>query len=214
MSHNIKEIEDNIVSTLGQLKITDIPDSFNIKLHQALMAEQAKAKAPVTITVLSWQKIMAMAAAFLLAISIGFISTEYLTDAHQSTEDLVGGEDTTDLSVYDRVDSNVIENDKFSFASYTMPKDIPNHKDVQSMAQLANLRTDIENQGYINSVGCSSLEECLEYLSVNGLDTTQCMVVGYIGETSYVILSNMESIVAGGASGLEGLVAQYEVFSK
>ena len=79
---------------------------------------------------------------------------------------------------------------------------------------MSNMRSDMYDNGYVSSTDCNSLEECRVYLVDNNLDCSECMVVGYIGETSYVILSNMETILAGGDSSLDGLVGQYEIFSK
>ncbi len=218
MNHNTKDIEYNISQTLTQMKITEVPADFDVKLRAALQAERARMAAKATITVMPWQRIMTMAASFLLAITIGLLTTEYVIGSNmQIADDVpqdVTGSVTDDLMGHDKVQMTIIDACNNSSTGYMTSCAIPDYTEVMSAAQVTNMRSDMERGGYASSVGCDSLEECVNYMSENNLDSSQCMVVGYIGETSYVILSNMESIVAGGATDLEGLVGQYEVFSK
>lgn len=218
MNCNTKDIENNISQTLAQMKITEVPADFDAKLHAALQVERARMAAKTTIMVMPWQRIMTMAASFLLAITIGLLTTEYVLGSHRQITDEITQDFTDsvtdDFMAHGKVQMTVLDACNNSSAGYMTSCTIPDYTEVMSAAQVTNMRSDMEREGYDLSVGCDSLEECVSYMSENNLDSSQCMVVGYIGETSYVILSNMESIVAGGASDLEGLVGQYEVFSK
>ncbi len=112
------------------------------------------------------------------------------------------------------VQNDIPDNNNQAFTEYVTSNEAPAYNEVSSVAQMSNMRLDMYDNGYVNATDCSSLEECKTYLVDNDLDYTECMVVGYIGDTSYVILSNMETILAGDDSSLDGLVGQYEIFSK
>ena len=217
MNQDINNIEKNISNTLAQMKIAAVPASFDEKLHQALLTERDKMSQKVTVLMMPWQKIMSLAAAFLLAVSLGFLSAEYIDNSRTPiVDDAVTDnktEHTLDMELVQRVPHDLMENNSamsnsFSTCSFTEVGNVINSASVTSM------RIDMERTGYYKLLDCSSLEQCISYLQDNNLDSSQCMVVGYIGETSYVILSNMESLVTGDTSNLEGLVGLYEVYSK
>ncbi|MBR2902525.1 MAG: hypothetical protein IKC38_04875 [Clostridia bacterium] len=244
MSENKLQLQKKIAKTMSQMKITEVPADFDARLHQALVAERDKRSQVTVVTVMPWQRIMSLAASFLLAISIGILSVEHLQNQYISpddmpvTDDLPGSndfpvadggdkpnEDTAEDVVTEEdtlngipshvaVDNNVLANRNQTFTDHMTPNEAPAHKEVSSIAQMSNMRSDMYDNGYVSSTDCNSLEECRVYLVDNNLDCSECMVVGYIGETSYVILSNMETILAGGDSSLDGLVGQYEIFSK
>ena len=216
MNRNINKVENNISNTLAQMKITELPASFDTKLHMALLAEKDKMSQKVTAVVMPWQKIMALAASFLLAVSVGLLSAEYINKGNLYTDDITSDivdSVTEDLVAVEKVPNHLLDVNIATMSCSPSCSD-RERADVINSASLTSMRGDMEREGYHKIMDCKSLEQCLAYLSDNNLDSSQCMVVGYIGQTSYVILSDMENLVAGDSGNLETLVGLYEVYSK